>query len=113
MDEYVKKHLLDVLNACNEIESFFDGQPKIFEDFRKDLLRRRAVERNVEIMGEALNRILKEHPDFSLENAKNVIRTRNRVIHGYDCVDVEFLWGLVIKHIPLLKKDVENLLNQQ
>ena len=64
MDEYVKKHLIDVLNSCNEIESFFDGQPKIFENFRKDLLRHRAVERNVEIMGEALNRILKEHPGF-------------------------------------------------
>ena len=75
-------------------------------------LRRSAVERKVEIMGEAINRILKNDPNFMLPNAKDVINTRNRVIHGYDSVTPEFLWGLVIKHIPQLKVEIEKILSK-
>lgn len=110
MDEYIEKHLMDVLNAATEVESFFTNTPKQFQDFQHDMLRQRAVERNVEIMGEAINRILKIDAHFNLPNAKAIINTRNRVIHGYDSVTSEFLWSLVIKHIPELKKDVENIL---
>ena len=86
MDEYIQKYLYDVLNAIEEVEAFFDGQPKMFGNFQHDILRQRAVERNVEIMGEAINRILKINPDFPLPNARAIINTRNRVIHGYDSV---------------------------
>ncbi|MDE6062487.1 MAG: DUF86 domain-containing protein [Duncaniella sp.] len=61
-------------------------------------------------MGEAINRILKYDSSFSLPNAKEVVKTRNRIIHGYDSVEAEFLWGLVIRHIPQLRKDIEKLL---
>ena len=110
MDEYIEKYLYDVLNAIEEVEAFFDGQPKMFGNFQHDILRQRAVERNVEIMGEAINRILKINPDFPLPHARAIINTRNRVIHGYDSVTLEFLWGLVVKHIPALKEDVLNLI---
>ena len=113
MDEYVEKYLYDVLNAIEEIETFFKGQSKRFENFQKDILRQRAVERNVEIMGEAINRILKSEGSFPLPNAKAIINTRNRVIHGYDSVTTEFLWGLVVKHIPALKRDVLEILNSK
>ena len=109
MDEYSKKYLIDVLNACKEIESFFNGE-KIFAEFEKDIMKQRAVERNVEIMGEAITHLLKNNPDIILNNAKAVINTRNRVIHGYDSVTPEFLWSLVIKHIPQLHKDVLSFL---
>ncbi len=110
MDEYIEKHLYDVLTAIKEIESFFAERPFLYKEFEHDMLRQRAVERNVEIMGEAINRILKVNPEFQLTNARAIINTRNRVIHGYDSVTTEFLWSLVIKHIPALKKDVEALL---
>ena len=109
MEEFVKKHLEDVLNACNEVEAFLNERQKTFQTFAQDVMWQRAVERNVEIMGEALNRIKKDYPDFQIENAKAIISTRNRVIHGYDSVTPEFLWGLVVKHIPLLKKDIETI----
>lgn len=111
MDEYSQKYLQDVLTACNEVDSFFEGQPHIFEQFEKDILRQRAVERNVEIMGEAINQMLKHDSTIVLENAKAIISTRNRVIHVYDSVTPEFLWSLVIRHIPLLKDDVKKLLS--
>lgn len=63
-------------------------------------------------MGEAINRIMKKDSSFSLPNAREVIKTRNRVIHGYDSVEPEFLWGLVIRHIPVLKKDIEKILEE-
>ena len=109
-DEYIEKYLIDVLNATIEVESYFADAPKLFQNFQKDMLRQRAVERNVEIMGEAINRILRVDPSFELPNAKAIINTRNRVIHGYDSVTTEFLWSLIIRHIPALKKDVENIL---
>lgn len=113
MDEYIEKHLIDVLNAINEVESFFADRPKLFQEFQNDILRQRAVERNIEIMGEAINRILKTNPEFQLSNAKAIINTRNRVIHGYDSVTTEFLWSLIMKHIPALKNDVENILTNK
>ncbi len=109
MDEYSKKYLFDVLTACEEVESFFSGE-KIFADFQTDILRQRAVERNVEIMGEAINQLLKHNHDIVLDNAKAIISTRNRVIHGYDSVTPEFLWSLVVKHIPKLYADVNEML---
>ncbi len=109
-DEYILKHLQDVLDAINELESFFADFPKRFDLFEKDGLRICAVERKTEIMGEAINRILKREPSFQFPNARDIINTRNRIIHGYDSVETEFLWGLVIRHIPQLKEDIERLM---
>ncbi|MDE6651893.1 MAG: DUF86 domain-containing protein [Paramuribaculum sp.] len=109
-DEYILKHLQDVLDAINELESFFVDYPKRFDVFEKDRLRICAVERKTEIMGEAINRIRKQDPTFGIPNAREIISTRNRIIHGYDSVETEFLWGLVVRHIPLLKKDIERLI---
>lgn len=110
MDEYIAVYLYDVKRAIDEMESYFVDYPMRYDVFEKDFLRRSAVERKAEIMGEAINRILKIRRDFPLPNAKAVIDTRNRIIHGYDSVKPEFLWSLVIRHIPELKKDVELIL---
>lgn len=94
MDEYIPVYLMDVKVAIEELESYFIDYPMEYEVFERDYLRRSAVERKAEIMGEAINRILKIKPDFNLPNAKAIINTRNRIIHGYDSVKPEFLWGL-------------------
>ena len=109
MDEYSRKYLTDVLTACEEVESFFDGK-RVFTDFQVDILRQRAVERNVEIMGEAINQLMKHDPTILLNNARAIVGTLNRVIHAYDNVTPEFLWSLVINHIPKLKEDVAGML---
>ena len=109
-DEYILKHLQDVLDAINDLESCFVDFPNRFDLFEKDIMRRCVVERKTEIMGEAINRIRKKDPSFEIPNAKEVINTRNRIIHGYDSVETEFLWGLVVRHIPELKKDIERII---
>ena len=112
MDEYSRKYLMDVQAACEEVESFFTGK-MVFAEFQTDILRQRAVERNVEIMGEAINQLVKHDPTIVLENARAIIGTRNRIIHAYDNVTPEFLWSLIINHIPKLHRDVEALLREE
>ncbi len=111
-DEYILKHLQDVLDAINEMQSCFVDFPNRYDLFEKDIMRICVVERKTEIMGEAINRIRKKDPTFEIPNAKEVINTRNRIIHGYDSVEPEFLWGLVIRHIPALKKDIERIISE-
>jgi uncharacterized protein with HEPN domain len=71
---------------------------------------RRAVERNLEIIGEAVNRILKKDRDFKLVNAEKIIATRNRIIHGYDKISDDLIWSIVINHLPKLKDEVTGIL---
>lgn len=111
-DEYLLKHLQDILNAINDLQEVFIGYPMRYDVFVKDKLRIWAVERKTEIMGEALARIRKFDPNFKIANGKQVIQTRNRIIHGYDSVEPEFLWGLVLRHIPELKKEIERILEE-
>ena len=109
-NEEVLAYLQDILDAIMDVEQFFVDYPKRFDVFEKDYLRRSAVERKAEIMGEAMNRIKKADPSLVIPNARAIIDTRNRIIHAYDNVQPEFLWGLVIRHMPELKKDIERLL---
>ncbi len=84
MDDLIKKHLQDILTAIEEIESFFGDKPKLFEDFYSNLCLRRAIERNIEIIGEAMNRILKTDRNIAITNSRKIVDARNYIIHGYD-----------------------------
>jgi uncharacterized protein with HEPN domain len=112
MDIEIKTWLYDILNAINEIESFFADRPKTFEAYKSDLRTRRAVERNIEIIGEALKRILNKNSLFVLSNSRKIVDTRNRIIHGYDSVSDDIIWSIVINHLPMLNTEVANLLNE-
>ena len=110
MDEYTKKWMHDILTAIEEIESFFDDRPKRYADYCNDIRTKRAVERNIEIIGEAMNRILKNDGTIEISNARKIVDVRNRIIHGYDSISDEAIWGIVVKHIPVLKTAIKHLL---
>jgi uncharacterized protein with HEPN domain len=110
MNERILKSLYDIKNAIEEIDSFFINRGQRFAEYSKDIILKRAIERNLEIIGEAVNRILKEDPEFSIENARRIIGLRNQIIHGYDSVSDENIWGIVINHIPKLKVEIEKLI---
>ncbi|MFN4286735.1 MAG: DUF86 domain-containing protein [Lacibacter sp.] len=112
MEQVIKTSLYDILNAIVEIQGFFEDTPPNFETYQTDIRTKRAVERNIEIIGEALNRILKHKPTIAISNARKIVDTRNRIIHGYDTVSDEVLWGIVTKYLPILKKEVENFLGE-
>jgi uncharacterized protein with HEPN domain len=110
MQPEIKTYLFDILKAIEEIESFFQGSIKEFSFFTNDIRTKRAVERELEIIGEAANRIYKLNPDASLPNIRQIIDTRNRIIHGYDSVSDEILWSIVTEYLPSLKLFVQQLL---
>ena len=112
MDDRINKHLHDILYAINEVKSFFGDKPKYFEEFCDDLCLRRAVERDIEIIGEAMNRILKEDSNIAITNSRKIVDARNYIIHGYDSLSADILWSIVINHLPKLKEEVQSLLEQ-
>lgn len=112
MDIEVRSWLFDILNAINEIDSFFINTTLDFTYYQNDLKTRRAVERNLEIIGEAVNRIVQKNDNISLSDSRKIIDTRNRIIHAYDNVSDEIIWSIVITHLPILKLEVENYLGE-
>ena len=112
MDNEIKTWLFDILQSINEIESYYSDKPKRFEEYVSDFRTKRAVERNMEIIGEAVNRILKRDKNFKLTNARQIIGTRNRIIHTYDKITDDLIWSIIINSLPKLKEEVEDLLKQ-
>jgi uncharacterized protein with HEPN domain len=110
MDNRIKTWLFDILNSIEEIESFLGDKPKNFFEYQKDKKTKRAVERSIEIIGEAVNRILKENPDISIENARNIVGTRNRIIHSYDSISDTLIWSIITIHLPKLKEEVMRMI---
>ena len=110
MNEKVLKCLYDVKFSIDEIDSFFVGRLKRFDEYTADIILKRAVERNLEIIGEAMNRIIKEDPGFPIKNSKRIIGLRNQIIHGYDSVSDENIWSIVMNHIPALKEEINRLI---
>jgi uncharacterized protein with HEPN domain len=106
MDNEIKTWLFDILQSIREIDSYYDDKPKKYEDYLADVKTKRAIERNLEIIGEAVGRILKKDEGFYLENAGKIIGTRNRIIHGYDKISDDLIWSIVINHLPKLKAEV-------
>ncbi|MEA3451801.1 MAG: HepT-like ribonuclease domain-containing protein [Bacteroidota bacterium] len=71
---------------------------------------RQATERNFEIIGKAVNNILKIKPDILIESARRIVGLRNRLIHAYDAIDDANIWAIIVNHLPVLKKEVIDLL---
>lgn len=113
MDNEIKTWLFDILQSINEIDSYYENRPKVFDEYVSDIKTKRAIERNLEIIGEAVNRILKKDKDFELDNAEKIVGTRNRIIHGYDKISDDLIWSIVIKHLPKLKGEVNGLLDEE
>ena len=112
MGNDIKAWLYDILNSIMEIESFFNDNSKEFAKYQNDLRTKRAVERNIEIIGEALSRILKRDETILISNSRKIIDTRNRIIHGYDSVSDDVIWGIVIRHLPILQTEIQELLGE-
>lgn len=110
MQDEVKVWLEDIRNAIAEIDDFLPA-PRNFLEFQKDIKTKRAVERNIEIIGEAMNRILKFSPDISISNSRKIVDTRNRIIHGYDSVSDDVIWLIAVRYLPILDEEIKALIN--
>ena len=115
MDERILKWLYDIKIAIEEIKNFFLLTENNFYKYRENLMLKRAVERDLEIIGEALNRIIKNNETYLLKitHAKSIIGLRKLVIHSYDSVSDENIWSIVKNYIPNLKLEVNSLISNE
>jgi uncharacterized protein with HEPN domain len=106
-----KKGLEDVRQACVLIQDFTAG--KSFADYEASSLLRSAVERQFEIIGEALNRLSKLDAVITatLPDTPRIIAFRNILIHGYDVVDNHVVWDVIQLNLAPLRAEVERLLS--
>jgi len=86
MDKKVLKWLYDVKVSIDEINSYFSNEEMDFLEYKKNFMRKRAVERNLEIIGEAINRIIKTDIAIAskISDSIAIVGLRNQVIHAYD-----------------------------
>jgi uncharacterized protein with HEPN domain len=111
MDIKIKVWLLDIQQSIEEIFLFL-GEERNFITYQEDLKTKKAVERNLEIIGEAVNRILKADYSIQIKNAINIIGTRNRIIHSYDNISDEVIWSIVLRELPDLLEEVKSILDR-
>lgn len=109
MVDQIKKYLYDIQESIDSIHKYL-GEKRDFKVYLADKMLRRAVEREFEIIGEAMSRIEKLDSTLEISSKRQIISMRNRVIHGYDKIDNEIVWGTIVRHLPTLKIEIDNLL---
>jgi uncharacterized protein with HEPN domain len=109
MDNRINAWLEDIIRSIDEIFDFLPDK-RDFLEYQKDLKTKKAIERNIEIIGEAINRISKQKDsNFEIKNAQKIIGTRNRVAHEYDNISDEVIWTIILRELPKLKNEINNL----
>ncbi|MEZ3578255.1 MAG: DUF86 domain-containing protein [Muribaculaceae bacterium] len=103
--EFARDWFYDIFNRITPKSGILQ-----FKVFCEDLCFRSAVQWEIAIIGEAMNRILKSCPDIPITSARRIVNTRNYLIHGYDSLKEDLIWAIVINHLPLLKSEVIQLL---
>jgi uncharacterized protein with HEPN domain len=114
MDEKILKWLYDIKFAIEEVDNYFDEKERNFFEYKENVMLKRAVERDLEIVGEAINRIIKSDENFidQISNARSIVGLRNQVIHAYDNISDENIWSVLITHLPKLKKEIDDLIEK-
>jgi len=106
-----KKLLKDIEEAILSIDEHLEGR-RLLTEFSASKTKRRAIERELEIIGEAMSNLLKINPTIIITNARTIVDMRNKVIHGYDTIDETIIWKIIMKDIPVLQQDVQKLLTE-
>lgn len=110
MPPEVRSRLFDMQHAASGIAMFTAG--KLLEDYKADRMLRSAVERQFEILGEALTKLRALDPEIAerISDQRKIVSFRNVLIHGYDSVDDEITWRIVTEKLPILQRELEELL---
>lgn len=109
MENRIRLWLTNIKRSVVEIYEFLPAEKNLIA-FQKDLKTRKAVERNIEIIGEAINRILKVYPDIPITQARHIVTTRHRIMHACDLVAEDVIWAIVTNDLPDLEQEVDLLL---
>jgi uncharacterized protein with HEPN domain len=107
--ERTPRTLRQIADACSFVLSVTEG--KTLEDYSGERLLRQGVERNLQIIGEAVGRLRRDDPDTAdrLSGHEKIVGFRNVLVHGYDLVDDGIVWDTIRTDLPLLLSEVEGL----
>ena len=113
MDDRLKKWFYDVKVAIDEIELFLSMESVNFDNYSEHIMLKRAVERNLEIIGEAIKRIISTEESYIklITDSHNIIGLRNQVIHAYDNISDEIIWSVIETHLPKLKFEILKIMD--
>ena len=105
----VLKYILDIESVISEIEYVVSECDGNYTKFKEIIMAIRTLERNLEIIGEAVSKLLKADPSVNIQHAKSIISLRNYLAHAYDSVELSVIWSIAVKHVPELKKEIAQL----
>lgn len=107
MQPNILKYILDIQSVIQEIETIKTKANNNFTSFKSDIILQRAIERDLEIIGEAIRKIIEIDPTITITSAKNIIGLRNIISHAYDSVEPEMIWGIIQNNIPVLADEIK------
>ena len=109
MQPNILKYILDIQSVIQEIETIKTKANNNFTSFKSDIILQRAIERDLEIIGEAIRKIIEINPTITITSAKNIIGLRNIISHAYDSVEPEMIWGIIQNNIPVLADEIKKI----
>jgi uncharacterized protein with HEPN domain len=112
MQPKILKYILDIQSVIQEIEYIKSKTENNFKNFKSDIILKRAIERDLEIIGEAIRKIIELDKTIIISSAKNIIGLRNIISHAYDSVEPEMIWGIIQNNIPQLEVEIHELKNK-
>jgi len=110
MQPEIKKYLYDIQEACRKLDAF--TKRRSLDNYLADEMLRSAVERQFEIVGEALSRLHKVDANLAggIPDFRRIIAFRNILIHGYATIRNDTVWGVVQTDLPVLSSHIKELL---
>ena len=108
-----KKYLYDIRHALSLLQGF--TADKGFEDYERDAMLRAAVERELQIVGEAMSQLAKTDEQLvkRISEYQRIIGFRNVIVHEYSAVDDRLVWAVIETKIPILQKEIESFLKEE
>ena len=106
-----KKLILDIIDFINSIDDHLEKRRNL-DEYLVNKTKRRAVEREIGIIGEAMSKILKLNSNIQISYSRTIVDLRNKVIHAYDSVDDILIWKIIMKDLPILLQEAKQLLNE-
>jgi uncharacterized protein with HEPN domain len=107
----ILKYLFDVNSSINAID-FHLQHEREYKTYIENFTIQRAVERELEIIGEAINKLLKVDSTIEITYARLIIDLRNKIIHSYDNINNDVIWKIIIKDIPVLQNEITTLISK-
>jgi len=110
MEHDPKAYLFDIKQACDEIKDFTHGMS--FEEYLLNSMVKAAVERKFLVIGEAMIKLKREHPEIlgKISDHEKIAGFRNVLVHGYDIIDDATVWSAIKDSMPILRNEVEEIL---